>query len=684
MTESVLPDMRRHRAAASFGCDPDALADGLLRFTGQPGLNSDPARAALTTALDLVAEEPQLPDWIELARIWVWHGRLRPRSDVEALAPPARSVHRSLCRYAEKLDGETLRSAVLGIVPREWVLEAVADAVEAHGGEPDAAASAELAVDRGARQESLRAAAELELVALIDDPPSAWGTAGYAALRAALVWRLTYLSAVLAEVAGTPQAPPLSWQEAGPGRWRAVETLPGATAPLTATVKEESGAAVRSLLLPLSVSGSSSWNVGETPPHGATHTYGCGGASGVGFAKWHADHAVQQLRCTPGGARRDGRLLIPVRPSAPVPVWHVSLGDVLNGVVGWWGDELLKDSPSSGRSWVSLPHVLPDGTAASAAAGLLQYLEAPRPTAAEPANRAAVDSAAFTGFLATHAVSLTAAARAYLAGLADSGPGQDSAAHRHAAAMRAVLALLLAADQATAVATEIGPPPVDGGYRALLDPHRLVDHVQQHTHAEEEPPAGLDPLQLAAVRAELGAALASTSLLHMRRALTQRNSGNGDLESAVREIVRERNTFLDPEEPVEVGPDDPRLPSPALGFAVSFATTASDLVSDSGFTHSTRDAGPVYVQLWVPPSWGHDIAAAGFAVLARHPVLHLLRSDDQGRPDVVRVLRLDAHYQRSDDDRPGVWQLDADCPLVNVDWRSGHPRLYIPEPAGGY
>ncbi|MFJ8752032.1 hypothetical protein ACIREO_22280 [Streptomyces sp. NPDC102441] len=683
MSDPALPDTRRRRAAAAFGCDPDDLAAGLLRFTGQPALTSDPARAALATALDLVAEEPLLPDWIELARIWVWHGRLRPRSEVEVLAPPARSVHRSLCRYAEELDGETLRSAVLDIVPRAWVLEAVADAVEAQGAEPDPAARADLPAGRAARRESLHAAAELELAALIDDPPSAWGTAGCTALRAALVWRLTYLSAVLAEVAGMPQAPPLSWEDAGPGRWRALETLPGATASLTATVEQETGTAVRSLLLPLSVSGTVRWNVGEAAPHrGAADYYASGGASGVGLAKWHANQAVHQLRCTPGGARRNGRLLIPVGPTAPVPVRHVGLGDVLRGVVGWWGDELLSESPGGG-SWVSLPHVLPDGTAASAAAALLHYLEAPCPTAAEPTNRAAVDSAAFTSFLATHAVALTAAARAYLAGLADSGPGPDSAAHRHATALRAVLALLLAPDQATAVAAEIGPPP-GGGYRVLLDPRRLVDHVRQHTH-DEDPPTGLDPLQLAAVREEVSAGLASVALWYMRRALLRKNIGSDDLGSAVVEFIRERNSFPELDgEPPEPHPDDPRLPNPPLRFAVSFRTVDPDLVSDNGFTHATGDSGPVVVQLCVPPGWGRDTAMAGFAVIARHPVLEVLRTDDQGRPDIVRTLRLDAHYQRGDDDEPAVWHVAADCPLVNVDWHSGSPRLYIPEPADGH
>ncbi|MGP3951200.1 hypothetical protein [Streptomyces sp. 7N604] len=673
MTVSIPSSERGHRAAVAFDCPTGDLAAGLLRFTGLPALNGASAHAALSVALDLVSEEPQLPEWCELARIPMWHGRLNPLSDVELLAPPARSVLRQMCRYADAMDEEALRSAALAMVPRVWLLEALADAVEAQGAERDTAAPAGRAADRA----FLRSAAELELMVLTDESPGAWGTVAGTALRAALVGRLAFLSSVFAEVAGLPQAPSLAWQEVGPGRWRAVECLPGATAPLVITAKLDPSRA-RESVPNLSVAGAARWCVSWDVPGAGSCTYEAGNAGGLGFAQWHAHQAVQRLRCTPGGARHGGRLLIPVDPSAPAsvapPVRHLGLGAVLSAVIARWEDALIAGGPAGGL-WVSLPHMSPGGEAASAAAALLHDLEAPCPTAAEPVNHAAVDAPGFAAFLASHALALTPAARAYLAGLADSGPGPDTIAHRHAAAMRAVLALLLTPSQASAVAAEIGPPPADGGYRALLDPTQLADHVRLHTR-DEAPPDGLDPAQLGAVRQEICDGLAAVARLYMRRELQREHLAFDDLKKAVADFVAERNSFPDPyTSQAEPGPAHPLLPDPPLRFTVSFRTVEE--LCTTSFSHTTDVPGPAPLQLLLPADWGKDVAAAGFAVLAGRPVIEVLRADDRGRPDVVRILELDVN-RRCDGGTAAVWQLDADCPLVNVDWTSGSPRLYMP------
>ncbi|MEU6352075.1 hypothetical protein ABZ896_22525 [Streptomyces sp. NPDC047072] len=674
---------RRHRAAAAFGCTTGDLAAGLLRFAGlpQPPQPTDgPAGTALSMALDLVAEEPHLPDWLELARIWMWHARLHPLTDVEVLAPPARSVLQQLGQYAQDMDGETLRGATLALVPDGWLLEVLTDAVEAHAAGPDTEPPAH-AVQDAARDAALQTAAEHELEALRNDPPSTWGRAAWTAMRAALVGRLAYLSSVFAEVAGLPQAPPLTWQETGPGYWRAVEILPGATAPVVVTAQENPAPTDDTDASPnLSVFGPVHWNVTWDALDASTATYEAGNTSGLAFAQWHAHQHVQRLRQSPGGARRGGRLLIPVDPSAPapavVPVWHLGLGHVLNSVISRWEDDLLAPSLVGGL-WVSQPHSLPDGAPASAAAVLLHDLEAPCPTATEPANSAAVDDPLFAGFLAAHAVCLTPAARAYLAGLADCGPGPTTFPHRHTTAMRAVLALLLAPAHAAAVAAEIGPPPADGGYQTLLDPHRLADHLRLHTR-DDEPPDGLDPTQLAAVRQDICDGLAAVARLYMRRDLLRKHTPYEDLKDVALDVIAQRNTFPDPDsEPAGPGPYDHLLPDPPLAFAVSFCTMEE--YYETGFTHTTAEPGPAALTLNITTGWGRKVAAPGWAVLARRPVLDILRTDGQGRPDVLRILDLDA-TSRSSATNP-VWHLGAYCPIVNVDWSSGRPHLYMPQPA---
>lgn len=666
---------RRHRAAAAFGCTSGDLPAGLLRFAGLPQPGS-PANTALSAALDFVAEEPQLPDWLELARIRLWHARLHPRSEVEILSPAARSVLRRLCRYTEDLDGTALRSAAFALVPRAWLSDALADAVAAHAAEPETRPPA-LDLCDTSNSATLQNAAAHELEALTHELSQSWGGVAWTALRAALVWRLSYLCSVFAEVAGLPQAPPLAWQETAPGHWRAVEQIPGATAPVIATA-HENPPSEDDLFLPLSVSGAVRWGVTWDAPHAWTNAYETGDTSGIAYAQWHAQQTVRRLRDTPGGARRGGRLLVPVAPCTPasVPVRHLGLGDVLRAVLELWEDALTTPDPNAVR-YISLPHVLPDGTRASAAALLLSDLDAPCPTAKEPVNNAAVDDVAFAAFLAAHAVELTPAARAYLAGLADSGPGPDTISHRHEAALRAVLALLSAPDRAAAAAAEIGPPPTDGGYRTLLDPRRLVDHVRLHTD-DDDPPDGLGPARLAAVRQEICEGLAAVARLYMCRKLGRVQGGYEADREADPDFVARLHDFPDPgTEPADWSLDDLRLPDPPLSFAVSFCTV--DEHCASSFKHTTDDPGPARLCLLVPAGWGREVAADGWAVLAGRPVLEILRADSQGRPDVVRILDLDISML------PGatatVWHLDARCPLVNVDWSAGRPRLYMPQPA---
>lgn len=298
--------------------------------------------------------------------------------------------------------------------------------------------------------------------------------------------------------------------------------------------------------------------------------------------------------------------------------------------------------------WLSLPHCL-CGEPVSAVAVILADLEAPVPEQGEEVNRALADDAVFTSFLAAHGVALTAGARAYLAGLADSGPGPDSIASRHQAGMRSLLALLATSPQAAAAAAaewEIGPPPA-GGYRILLDPDRLGDHLRFHAPRGDRP-EGVTPSQLAMVRKEICQGVAATTTAQMR-------------------------SFF----------DGHFLPDPPVRFAVSLRIT--DDPTEAGMVYAPG-GWPGTAELCLPATadWGERVAA-GEAVLAGLPVTEVLRRDRTGRPDVVRVVEPDVLPQQPDDLDDGEvrWDLKALTRIVNVDWSPSGPRLFTPAPGRG-
>ncbi|MFC5148934.1 hypothetical protein [Streptomyces aureoversilis] len=604
-----------------------------------------------------IAEAQALPDWLELARLWLSFGRFRPRTDPEVLSPAAQSVLTGIRRAVAELDDEALRTAALEFVPRGWLVEALADALLVHAADrDDACGSTPLWEEDGRREEerrlSLATAAEYELQAVTTDAPASWGPAVRPALTCAVVWRAATLAAVSAHVAGEPEAPHLSWKLAGPGHWVATTWLPGATHPVTVEISERTASSERPVgRLPLAVEGAFRWSVTWNTGSGAC-VVEAGNSSGLGYAQWHAGQFLTRMRNAPGGARHAGRLLIPVVAGAAdrvvVPVRTLGLGEVLDAVFSRFGQELTAPllTEAGRRVWLSLPHSL-GREPVSAVAAILADLEAPVPEQGEEVNRAMADEAAFTSFLAAHAVALTAGARAYLAGLADSGPGPDSIGHRHQAAMRSLLALLETSPQAAAAAEwEIGPPPA-GGYRTLLDPEHLGDHVRFHAPRGDRP-EGVTPSQLAMVREEICQGVAATTTTQMRSFF------HGHF-----------------------------LPDPPVRFAVSFRITDDPTEADLSYA---PEVSPGTAELCLPATadWSERVAA-GEAVLAGLPVTEVLRRDRTGRPDVVRIVEPDVLPQEPEDpdDRVVRWDLKALTRIVNVDWSTSGPRLFTPAPAGG-
>jgi hypothetical protein len=686
---SVDASERRRRAEAAFGCTRQELSAALLGFAGLPPLAAESA-GIVQAALELVERQEELPDWLELARVWMWFGRATPGTDPEVLAPAARSVLDGARALAAALGDEALRRAAFDMAPRPWLVEITQDALEAHAapsGDPSGRAASGEALVRARRSGDVEAVAEHELQALAADPPHQWGPAARSILTCAVVGRVAALCAVYADVAGQPAAPGLVWRQEEPGCWRATEHLPGAAAPVTVEVRPRTPDALVGIL-PLSVSGPFAWTVTADLPGTGGVRFEAGQASGLAYAQWHAGQQIQALRSAPGGARREGRLLIPV-PAGPaadtaaVPVWTVGLDEVLGAVAAYWGKELLAAAGTGGGpGWVSLPHHRGGGDQDSAAAAVLGIIEAPCPAAGEPANDDPVDGPLFEDFLRSHAVVITPTARAYLAGLADAGPGPVAFSRRHTAAMRALLALLDTSPAAAALATgEIGPPPAAGGYRALLDPACLLDHLRFYAPNEDRP-QGLDPAQLAVVRQDICQGLAALAVAQMRRHLGSRPGEHTEIDQAVRAAIRDMNTFPDPgDDPATIEPGDHLLPDPPFAFTVSFRT---DDEPDFGL-NSADSSRPVRLCLPVPQTWGPEVAAPGYAVLAGRPVLDVLHRDETGRPLVARVVDLDVNAvpsQTSGDGRP-VWYIAAHSPLVNVDWSGMRPALYIPEPEPG-
>ncbi|MDP9616495.1 hypothetical protein [Streptomyces demainii] len=245
--------------------------------------------------------------------------------------------------------------------------------------------------------------------------------------------------------------------------------------------------------------------------------------------------------------------------------------------------------------------------------------------------------------------------------------------------MRSLLALLHTSEPAAAQArTEIGPPPADG-YRALLDPHRLLEHLSFHAPHEDRP-IGLDPDQLATVRQQICQGMAAVTLAHMRNHLAHRPDTNADFKDMVRSAVRRMNSFPDPDSGLadQTGPGDHLLPDPPIRYTVSFHTC--DDVDQVSLIYSTAEPGPAHLNLLVPADWGPTIATPGQAVLAGRPVTGVLHRDQNGRPTTVWVVEVEEVRPTPSGDRT-VWHLAARSKLADVDWSSGRPRLFTPEPA---
>ncbi|MHA6757279.1 hypothetical protein [Streptacidiphilus sp. PAMC 29251] len=291
-----------NRVLSVLDREPSQLAAGILEFIDQPLPSDGAGLDLLDIVVACVAHEDLLADWLELARIWRWYGRTGPLTEPDPPTHRTQRVLRATRTAVSALDDTSLRANALALAPRAWLLEALAESVYNHAPDRDALIDParpldEHSRDNADRAEFLHSAAEHELGALTAEPPAAWGPSIRPALAIALTWRLTALAAVFAHLASEPVAPTLDWQNCAPGHWSTTLLLPGAVAPLSAAITEQSPSPHGSLGLPLAVEGPFSWAVSWGPPgRTAGQPLGSGRACSPGYARWQA-HTSASIRC---------------------------------------------------------------------------------------------------------------------------------------------------------------------------------------------------------------------------------------------------------------------------------------------------------------------------------------------------------------------------------------------------
>jgi hypothetical protein len=240
-------------------------------------------------------------------------------------------------------------------------------------------------------------------------------------------------------------APRLDWHTDELGGDLAVFPVPGAPQPLQARIaldrRGDDPAERRLLFRPEELAPYPySWQVGWCVSAGEFRRYGGGHRASREAARFAAEHTMVSLTAHAGDVRMplSGELLLPRPPGVrSLDARVIDLGEVLSATLNQQRCE--RDDSDSSR-WRSRPHQVSATELGSTVGALLDQLGVPLPAVGQPSNNADPGSPAFTGFLASHAITLTPLATRYLAGMAAAGEGEQPLRVRHSAGIRAVLA----------------------------------------------------------------------------------------------------------------------------------------------------------------------------------------------------------------------------------------------------
>jgi hypothetical protein len=329
-------------------------------------------------------------------------------------------------------------------------------------------------------------AREAELLQMFDHvDPHDWTSEQSDAVRKALLIRLASLGDALLRVSALPPTP-LDWQADGE-RLTARVPVPGAPQPLEARVTAEPVEPHPFTSWDDPVWGSTEtaaprecwrWSVGWRSANGAFHTDAGSTETSQAAARFGAEQTLAAYAAQAPTVRQRlrYRLLVPRQPDtlsmSDPAILVLGLRPLLEAVCDEYRSEA--NHPESATGWRVLPHQ-DENKEHSLVAILLDDCSLPCPELGDPANDADPASAAFEGFLRSHAVVLTPPARTYLAGLSQAGPGELPLRRRHEAAMRTVFAA--GGEAADLLGADTGPLPDGMAWIDLLDTAALEEFL---------------------------------------------------------------------------------------------------------------------------------------------------------------------------------------------------------------
>jgi hypothetical protein len=282
------------------------------------------------------------------------------------------------------------------------------------------------------------------LTTLVDHECGQWTPVEIATLRRALRLHLARIGDAFLRVSES-QPPRLRWQQRDDGVLTTQRPVPDAPQPLEAHISDEDSRLAEDAAIALFEATRARpsllhrWDVGWRDAAGTFGSHNGQTEASIQAAQFAAEATIDGLAATPTQVRMPftGLLLVPRSTTTRNTDGHVvDLEQMLIATLNQHRDKQHDPDPTV---WSMRPHRTPDTDLASIVAALFDHLGLPWPTLHEPACAAEVDSAEFTTFLTTQAITLTPLARCYLAGLGDAGPGERALAQRHATAMRAVL-----------------------------------------------------------------------------------------------------------------------------------------------------------------------------------------------------------------------------------------------------
>ncbi|OIV39375.1 hypothetical protein BIV57_00585 [Mangrovactinospora gilvigrisea] len=501
--------------------------------------------------------------------------------------------------------------------------------------------------------------------------PGTWSPRQRGAVAGAVAEQLKRVAAVLAETCAYPVPPALSWRSVGKrGGLEADVRLPGALAPVgvTATPDERDAGEERGALLFPGPDAEAGWRwqlgwpvVGRGP-----QSYDSGGAASPAHARFRAERAAADLAAAGGHVRAlmDGRLLVPHPRTAPLPeqqLRHFDLPEVLEHVLDIWGaDPLCSTEPLP-----ALPHRSTGGEGLSMVAWLGEEMLLPLPAPDEPENRAPVGPD-LVAFWRSHGAAVTEPARIYLSAAAQADAGTASVGVRHRAGMHALFAAA-AGDLSFELALEDElAPPESGDWTSLLDADTLTHHLQ-HRAPGQSPVPGLTPGQLAAVRAQIGQAVAV--LVH-----DGFTAWHGNARPEVFRPPAFSAAHRDAERRAHDATRVPEVPDAVV--AIRADADPERRGPHATFSYKVEYAAPPHIQMSVGADWGTAVCLPGRHLLDGRPVLAINDSDQQGRPVRIQTIDVVAYF----DAGMHGWRAWAEDRTATVTWNNDQPAVTLDEP----